>query len=93
MEEKKNVYVPKTTARERTFKGKNDEQVTIIALSFRADDLFDFVSQHTNAKGYVNFDIVRRKEVGQFGDTHSVVLNDYVKKEVVEVVEDDGLPF
>ena len=91
MEENKKLYVPKSTAKERTFKGKNDEVVTVLALSFKAEELYDFVASHTNEKGYINFDIVRRKEVGQYGDTHSIVLNDYVKKEVA--VESDGLPF
>lgn len=81
MEEKKKIYVPKSSARERTFKGKDGELVTILALSFKAEELYDFVTQNTNEKGYINFDVVRRKEPGQYGDTHSLILNDYKKEE------------
>jgi len=89
MEEKKKViYVPKSTAKERTFKGTDGELVSVIAISFKAEDFYDFIAENTNEKGYINFDITKRKEVGTYGDTHSIVLNTYVKKEAV-----DGLPF
>lgn len=79
-EEKKVLFVPKSSVKERTFKS-GEELVTVLALSFKAEELYDFVSEHANAKGYINFDIKKRKEVGPYGDTHSVTLNDYVKKD------------
>jgi hypothetical protein len=49
----------------------------IIKLSFKAEELAAFVRQHANQKGYIAFDIVERKEPGQYGDTHSIVLDDW----------------
>ena len=50
----------------------------ILKLSFRGEDLIGFIKHHTNARGYSAMDIVRRKEVGPYGDTHSIVLDDFV---------------
>ena len=90
MEEKKKVvYVPKSTAKERTFKGADGELVSVIGISFKSEDFYDFIAENTNEKGYINLDISKRKEVGTYGDTHSITLNNFVKKEAVA----DGLPF
>lgn len=52
---------------------------TVIKLGIKVDDFIAFARQHVNERGYVNLDVVERKEVGPYGDTHSVVLDDYVK--------------
>jgi len=49
----------------------------VIKLGFKVEDLVAFVREHANAKGYINLDVVQRKEVGQYGDTHSIVLDDW----------------
>ena len=49
----------------------------VIKLGFKVEDLVAFVREHANAKGYINLDVVPRKEVGQYGDTHSIVLDDW----------------
>lgn len=44
-------------------------------FSFRADKMIEFIQQNTNAKGYVNLTISKRKEVSQYGESHSVALD------------------
>ncbi len=59
-------------------------------LSFKLEDL----QQYANEKGYVNMTMSKRKEVGQYWDTHSLVLNEYKPKDKVEeVADDDFIPF
>ena len=57
---------------------------TMLKMSAKADKLIAFLNQHVNSKGYVNFNISRRKEVGQYGDTHSVYLDTWEPKPKVE---------
>lgn len=47
----------------------------IINLSLKLEDMQKIV----NEKGYVNMSVMKRKEPGQYGDTHYVVENDYQK--------------
>ncbi|MCB9806389.1 hypothetical protein H6768_00485 [Candidatus Peribacteria bacterium] len=47
----------------------------ILNLSLKLADMQDIV----NEKGYVNMTVMKRKEPGQYGDTHYVVENDYQK--------------
>ena len=51
----------------------------IIKLGIKVDDFIAFARQHVNERGYVNLEIAPRKEQGQYGDTPSVSLDDYVK--------------
>lgn len=51
----------------------------VIKLGIKVDDFIAFARQNVNDRGYVNLDITPRKEQGQYGDTHSVSLDDYVK--------------
>lgn len=44
-------------------------------LSLKLADMEKIV----NDKGYVNMTVMKRKEPGQYGDTHYVVENDYQK--------------
>lgn len=44
-------------------------------LSLKLEDMQKIV----NDKGYVNMTVMKRKEPGQYGDTHYVVENDYQK--------------
>ena len=44
----------------------------------KAEVLAAFLEQHTGADGWLRLTIKRRKAVGQFGDTHSVVLDTFV---------------
>ncbi len=66
------IYVPNSSAKEViTSFGQ------IINLSFKAEALGAFVKQHKNEKGYINLQVVPRRETSQHGDTHSVKLNNW----------------
>ena len=60
-------------------KARDTQFGQIIKLGIKVDDFIAFAKQHVNDRGYLNLDIMPRKEVGQYGDTHSVALDDYVK--------------
>jgi len=47
----------------------------IMNLSLKIEDM----QAIANEKGYVNMTVLKRKEPGQYGDTHYVVENDYNK--------------
>lgn len=42
-------------------------------ISFNAEKL----AQYANEKGYINITMSKRKEPGQYGDTHYFTLNDW----------------
>lgn len=46
-----------------------------IKLSGKAEDVIAQIKEHTNAKGYFNWEINQRKEVGKYGDTHAVTVD------------------
>lgn len=66
------TYVPKSKA-----KVQPTNFGDILKLSFHASTLIAFVNEHANAAGYINLDIVPRRETDQYGNTHSVTLNDW----------------
>ena len=71
-ERKQKVYVPKSKAK--------SQQTTfgdVIKLGFHADSLIAFIKEHQNDRGYINLDVVPRREVDQYGNSHSVQLNDW----------------
>ena len=37
------------------------------------------IKAHTNERGYLNLNISKRNEVGQYGDTHSISLDTWKK--------------
>jgi len=90
----------KCSAKAHTF--NNGDQ--IIKLSFKDTDIAAFVREHKNERGYVNLIISQRREVGQYGDTHSVSLDTwqppkpsgqpthYEQKRTAPVTSDD-IPF
>lgn len=47
----------------------------MMGLSLKLEDMQAIV----NEKGYVNMTVMKRKEPGQYGDTHYVVENTYQK--------------
>ena len=69
----------------------------IIACSVKADSFIEEIKKHTNAKGYVNFDLLQRKEADKNGNTHYAVLNTFQKSETNRngiTTQDNGdLPF
>lgn len=70
------TWVPGASAKEKTF----SDGGALIKLGFKVADLIEFAKQNGNAAGYLNLTLSRRREVGRFGETHSVYLDDYVPK-------------
>ncbi len=55
-------------------------------ISLNLDDL----KQYVNPKGYVNITMSKRKEVGQYGDTHSLTLNEWKPEEKKEIKQNSN---
>jgi hypothetical protein len=52
-----------------------------IKLSGKTEDFINQLQAITNEKGYFNLEIKERKEVGKYGDTHYLVVDEYVPAE------------
>ena len=65
-------YVPKSKA-----KAVETSFGQVIKLGFDAEVLIGFITQNKNERGYINFDVTPRKQADDYGNTHSVVLNDW----------------
>ena len=52
----------------------------VITLGIKRETLIAFANENANANGYVNLNIKPRREVGQYGDTHSVQLDTWEPK-------------
>lgn len=74
------IYVPKANAKKHIFQNGG----SVIKIGFKSDALIDFVRQHTNDRGYINFVIAERREVGNYGETHTVTLDTYKPKAASE---------
>lgn len=48
-----------------------------IKFSGKTEEVIAQLKAITNAKGYFNLEINQRKEVGQWGDTHSLKVDEY----------------
>lgn len=59
-----------------------------ISIGVKVEDLIAFATQHGNERGYLNLEIKERREVGQYGDTHSVTLDTFVPNS-----KSDPVPF
>ena len=77
-----------------------------IKLSGKTEDFISQLQAITNDKGYFNLEIKERKEVGKYGDTHYLVVDEYVPTEKPTingstyeskynsvVTDNDALPF
>lgn len=56
-------------------KARQTQYGEILSLSLKLEDMQKIV----NDRGYVNMTVLRRREPGQYGDTHYVVEDDYMK--------------
>ena len=72
-----------------------------LKFSGKAEDVINQIKENTNEKGYFNWNISERKEVGKYGETHYVTVDTWKPNTDKEgsannaqstVVEDD-LPF
>lgn len=68
------IYAPATAKQIETNYGP------LLKVSFSADKMILFINTHRNERGYVNLTISNRKEVGKYGDTHSVALDTWKPK-------------
>lgn len=66
------TYINSITAKEVKFQSTGN---SVLKLSFKVEALIEFLNQHKNEKGYVNVGVSRRKEVGKYGETHTVWLD------------------
>ena len=84
------VYLNCKTA-EKTF----PDGGTLLNVRVKAEVLAAFLEQHTGADGWLRLTIKRRKAVGQFGDTHSVVLDTFkpTPKAPTTTITADDIPF
>lgn len=95
MAEKKN-YIG-GSAREKTFDSGN----SIINLSICLDDLMQLPKTQDKAgKAYVRITIAPRREVGKYGETHSIYEDTYTPKQNAsqnsdadQSINPDDLPF
>ena len=81
----------KCSAKEKVFASGG----SILNLGFKVADLIEFAQLHANDRGYLNLCVQSRREVGKFGDTHSVTLDTWVAKPKAASgpTDDDPIPF
>lgn len=88
-----------TNANEKRYVNANAREVETMYGSILLVDIKkeDFNDLPTNEYGYVKLTIGKRKDVGQYGQTHSVRLNEYKKDDQdnskPKEEEDEDLPF
>ena len=61
-------------------KSKETKFGEVVSVSINAKTLIEELNKHTNAKGYVNIDLLRRKEADKNGNSHYAVLNEWQPK-------------
>jgi hypothetical protein len=86
-----------------TIKEISTKYGVMLKVSFRADKMQEFMDANKNAKGYVNLDVNKRKNVGQYGETHSAVLDTWQPNQTAQQPRtetpaapqetDDNIPF
>ena len=74
------IYVPGTSVKEFKF----EDGGSVIRIGLNLEKFAPFVKEHKNERGYINFNLNLRKEVGPYGDTHSLSLDTYVPKAKTE---------
>lgn len=79
----------KCSAKEKTFSNGG----SIIKVGVKVADLIAFAQQHGNERGYLNLTIGARREVGQYGDTHTVTLDTFTPKAGSAPATEDDTPF
>lgn len=66
------TYIPKSKA-----KVQPTSFGDVLKLGFHASSLIAFIQANTNQAGYINIDIVPRRQADDYGNTHSCVLSDW----------------
>jgi len=70
-EKKPKVYAPGTSVKEYKF----EDGGSVMRLSILVEKFAPFVKANKNERGYLNLTISPRKEIGAYGETHSVSLD------------------
>lgn len=65
------IFVPKSSVKEVVFSGGGSK----LRISFKVAELIAFAKEHQNEKGYINLNCSRRKTIGEYGDTHTLMLD------------------
>jgi len=68
-------YIPKCKVIEEEFTYQGN-QIKVLKVGINVAELQKF-----EKNGYVNVTIAKRREIGKYGDTHSMYLNEYEKNE------------
>lgn len=63
-----------------------------IKLSGKVENIIDELNKHVNSKGYINLEITERKEVGKYGETHSVKVDTWEPKPKYETDNTETAP-
>ena len=50
------------------------------SISGKAEKIKAFIDAHTTESGFINLTMQDRREVGQYGETHNIILNDWKPK-------------
>ncbi len=64
------VYAPGTSV-----KSRKTDFGEVLRLSINLEKFGPFCKENKNQKGWINLEIIPRKETGQYGETHSVKLD------------------
>lgn len=85
-DETKKIYAP-ASVKEVKFANGN----SILKFSFSAEKMMAFIQSNQNEKGYINFGISSRREVGKYGETHTVWLDTWEPKPRSDTGMDGGV--
>lgn len=77
-------YINKTKLKENNYG---------IKFSGKTEDFINQLREITNDKGYFNLEIKKRKETGKFGDTHYIVVDEYMNDKNKKSDYEEDLPF
>jgi len=81
----------KTYADGMNFKTAKTKFGAILKIGINAEKMIAFLNQNKNEKGFVNIDVMKRKQESEFGETHYAVLNEY--KSDNQPKSDQDVPF
>lgn len=62
-----------------------------LRVGFNAQKMIDFIQTNVTEGGFINLDIIRRKEEGRFGETHTAVLNTWKPSKDVRPQQDPAV--
>lgn len=79
----------KCSAKEKVFSNGG----SILNLGIKVADLLEFAQRHANERGYLNLCVQSRRELGKFGDTHTVSLDTWVAKPKAGAMDASEIPF